>query len=890
MKRPGENYFLTWEDAFKSGTQSAGGKGWNLGRLVKFGFNIPTGGVLTTKTYNEFISYNRLQEPVRDTALSITAENINETSCQEKLRKLRGKILQGSVPLVIVKELTSKLIDLGIFEKPLAVRSSAAAEDSAKASFAGIHESFLNISGLDHILEAVKGCYASLWSPQAVVYRRKLNIGDDDAAAVVVMEMVAAQAAGVGFTCDPQTGRQDLLTINANFGLGESVVTGAVEPDTYYLDAGSWSAVPRLISRKTGRKERISQIKEDRGTEFIESPELSTRQVLSDKEIEKLGLLLLRVFEALGNGEQHQDVEWVFDGRDFVLVQARPVTAVSRNTFAALKHQTDIWSNGNLRDALPMVQSPLNRRLMKNFIETDLQASFTEIGYRLPEGLEFSRYFNGRLYLNLSVMQWGMFDCMGVLPRDFNTFWGGHQPEIELKNPKPYQGLAGLKKIWYLIKAGFLINRLTKNASEIHTQVSCSVEALTKEGLTQLQDREFINLLNELSRITSGFAKKFWFLSGAATAPIGSLLKVLSKYFGDRAPTVLNALMVGGEARITSADQGYRLVELAEIARQDNDALRFFEGTAFDPFTWEEQLPEGSPFKQAFREFIREFGHRAVYELDIINPRWKEDPSYLLDIIRSTKDTADLNKLKAAQTEKCEAAWREIKDKVPFYRRSSVRNLVAQGQSGAAVREMTKSMLAKAMESYRLIARELGTRLRERAIIERQGDIYFCTWPELFSLLTGDWDGTGLQALIADRKTAKKEMESISPPDIIFGDTPRLTEPVIDTSSNWLQGVPVAAGRGSGIARLIYHPDEGNRLQPGEVLVAPSTDPGWTPLFLKAGAVIMETGGFLSHGAIVAREYGIPAVVNIPGIMRVIKDGQQVIVSGDEGKISISAS
>lgn len=584
--------------------------------------------------------------------------------------------------------------------------------------------------------------------------------------------------------------------------------------------------------------------------------------MLPDEKIEKLGLLLLRVFEALGDCEQHQDVEWVFDGRDFVLVQARPVTALPRNTFAALKNQPDIWSNGNYRDAAPMVQSPLNRRLMKTIIDTIHETSCTEIGYRLPEGLQFSRFFNGRLYCNLSALQWSMFDSMGILPRDVKIFWGGHQPEIEIKAPKAFRGLAGLKRVWYLIRAGSLVNKATKNAAKTHARVLRSVEALTDKGFRHLQDRDLIHLYDELGRIVRGFAREFWFLSGAATVPVGSLLRVLTKYFADRAPTVLNALMVGGAAGITSADHGYRLVELAGIARRDKDAVQFFAGTAFDPLSWEEQLPERSTFKQAFREFIREYGHRAVYELDIINSRWKEDPSYLMGIIRSTINTADLGKLKAEQKEKFERSWLEIKEKVPSNRHSSIKKLVREAQAGAAVREKTKSVLATAMKAYRMIARELGSRFCERAIIEEQADIYFCTWPELVSVLTGEWDGTGLRALIAARKALMKEMESISPPDIIFGETPKFTEPVTRISGNCLEGVPVAAGKASGTARLIHHPDEGSRLQPGDILVAPSTDPGWTPLFLKAGAVVMETGGFLSHGAIVAREYGVPAVVN----------------------------
>lgn len=531
-----------------------------------------------------------------------------------------------------------------------------------------------------------------------------------------------------------------------------------------------------------------------------------------------------------------------------------------------------------------MVLSPLIRRLTITTIDKILKSNYTEIGYALPEGLQFSRFFNGRLYCNLSALQWAMYDAMGALPRDFNIGWGGHQPEIELKDSKPFAGLKGLERLYRGIKGVRLIKRAVKKSPQTHAQALSSLKSITEKGFSHLEDKDLIQRYYELGRISLAFTGEFSFLSGAASLPVGGLMKILAKYFGPRAAMLLNALMVGGTVGITSADHGYKLVELAEIARQDKDAAQYFGSTAFDPMAWE-GLPEDSAFKQAFREFIQEYGHRAVYELDIINPRWNEDPSYLLNIIQSTISTADLRQLKAKQKEKVEQAWREIKTMVPARKHSSIKKLIRKAQEGAALRETTKSVLAVMMEAYRKIAQELGSRFCQRGIIEKQADIYFCTWPELVSLLTGEWDGAGLKDLIADRKVFMKEMESIAPPDVIFGDAPKYTEPAPRSAGNFLTGVPVAAGKASGRARLIRHPAEGNRLQPGDVMVAPSTDPGWTPLFLKAGAVVMETGGFLSHGAIVAREYGIPAVVNIPGVMGAIQEGRQVDVDGDEGKV-----
>ncbi|MEW5954808.1 MAG: PEP/pyruvate-binding domain-containing protein [Bacillota bacterium] len=884
--KPANKYCLTWPEAFQSGVPQAGGKGWNLGRLARYGFKIPPGVVLRTGAYDEFFRHNRLQDMVLNIAQSVTAANIGEACSQDKLAHLREKVKEGDVPQLIVNELADLLTRHGLIDRPLAVRSSAAAEDSAKASFAGIHESFLNVLGLDQVLAAVKGCYASLWSPRAVAYRRKLNIGDAEAeAAVVVMEMVEARAAGVGFTCDPRTGRRDVLVVCANFGLGESVVSGAVEPDTYYLEAGAWSAAPRILSRKIGRKEGMTRLKEGGGTKFVKNEASAARQVLPDEEIEKLGLVLARVSEALGDGEQHQDVEWVFDGRDFVLVQARPVTALPQVTFAAIKDQPEIWSNGNYRDSLPMVISPLSRRLVINVVDTIHESSYSEIGYALPEGLQFSKFFNGRLYANIAALQWAWYDSMGILPRDVNSFWGGHQPEIKIEDPQPLRGIKGLKRLQRLQKTGSLMKRTVKNAENSFTRVLFSVDVLTEKGFGHLQDRDFISLYEELGRVVRDFAREFRFLSGSGATAVGSLFKVLGKYLGARTTVIFNALMVGGTSGITSADHGYRLMELAGTARRDSDAARFFTAASFAPLAWEEQLPERSAFKQAFREFIREYGHRAVYELDLGNPRWREDPSYLLGIICGTINTADLAKLKAGQKETYKRAWQEIKDKVPFYKHPAIRKWVREAQAGAAVREMTKSVLVRAMGGYRMMAQELGSRFCQRGILAAQADVHFCTWPELFSVITGAWNGDGLKELVDERKDLFQEMESFSPPDIIMGETPRFTGPVTPASGDCLLGVAVAAGKASGPARLISHPYEGGRLQPGEVLVAPSTDPAWTPLFLKAGAVVMETGGFMSHGAIVAREYGVPAVVNIPGVMRAVKEGCKVTVDGDEGKV-----
>ena len=470
---------------------------------------------------------------------------------------------------------------------------------------------------------------------------------------------------------------------------------------------------------------------------------------------------------------------------------------------------------------------------------------------------------------------------MGAAPREINETIGGHQPEIEINEKKPFAGIKGCKRLGRLLKFIIIYQKTRKNTKKSFDNMDGVTRDLLKENFKSLADKDFINKSAEIRSATMEFAPVFMFCATSLMAP---LEKALEKIFPDKGKAMANALMAGS-ADITSAQHGYRLVEMAEIARGDAAARRFFSSETFNPLLWEKELPEESPFKQSLQNFLEEYGHRGVYEVDIINPRWREDPSYLLNIIRNTIETADLSKIKARQNEKADEAWRGVNQRIPFYMRVLIKYLLKQAQKGAELREMAKSVFIKIFEPFRFMLQEIGHSFAKKGILLEPADIYHCAWNEIISILQGDWDGRGLDVLVAERKARRKEMEALSPPDLIIDEAPHFAEPVTRSSGNVLTGMGVAAGRASGAARLIYHPDEGAKLQAGDVLVAPSTDPGWTPLFLMVSAIVMETGGGGSHGSIVAREYGIPAVVNVPGVMKVIKDSQLITVDGDEGKI-----
>jgi len=883
MNKQCEKYFLNWDEAFNSTAAQVGGKGHNLARLHRYGFQIPAGGVLTSMVYRDFLESNGLSDHIFAVA-SIKAESVLDPAIEKTLTEIREKISNGQISEICIQDLSRQLTFLKLVDKPVAVRSSATAEDSLKASFAGVHESFLNIKGLENIIKAIKDCYASLWTPRAVAYRRKMGLTDDEvAASVVIMELVPAVASGVAFSCDPRTGRRDRIAISANFGLGESVVSGAVEPDEYLLD--SRILLPKILGKKIGSKKQYTRSRSENGTELVSSG-INKQQVLNDSRITELGLLTLRVYEALGSGIVHQDMEWAFDGSKFVVLQARPVTNLREPSFPEIAGQPVIWSNANLKDVMPQVQSTITWSLISCMLPRMMSASLQAAGYPVPPGINWVRLYKGRGYFNLSALQWGFYDSMGFLPGKTNEFLGGHQPEIKVPAGNPLGGLKGMKRgirqIYYL----FNILRIQTSAEKIFKDIREKADSWNQLDFCSMNEKELILILSEMRKKYVEFGPSYMILGSSASAPLEMLARTLDADFPGRGYSLANGLLAGTSEKMTSAQHGYRLMELAQTAKRDDAARNYFMAEHFNSTEYRNEIPESSQFRIEFEEFLKDFGHRGVYESDLINPRWREDPGYLLENVRAELLSPGYADHRKAQAEKRNEAELEIKEKLKWgFQRIKINIWVKQARKGAEMREMARSVLVKPSESSRLVLQDIGRRLVDKGILKEKTDVYHCALPEIIDILAGHWDGTGLKILVEDRKRVREELSKLEPPDVIIDDVPQLPIQHHEVHGTVLSGLGVAAGRAGGSARLIRHPGENSKLLAGDVLVAPSTDPGWTPMFLRAKAVVMEIGGYLSHGAIVAREYGIPAVVNVPGVMKSLKDGEQLMVDGDEGKV-----
>lgn len=862
-------YVLSWDEAAAAGPVAAGGKGWNLGRLHRYGMPVPGGFVVGAQAYRDFLA-----------TLSL-ANGADGDS-------VRAAIAASPLPPSLIDEVTAAFVHHGLATQPVAVRSSATAEDAPGTSFAGIHQSFLNVTGTGAVLVALKGCYASLWTPQAIAYRRRFELSDESvAAAVVIIAMVDAVSAGVGFTCDPKTGRLDRFALSATVGLGEALVSGVVEPDEYLVDIFRYP--PQVESRRIGRKAHRTVTLRS-GTTLAPTPSAEAqRPALTEQQVAELALLMGRIHDSLGEMEQPQDIEWAHDGRQFWLLQARPVTKLPPPTFPAIADQPVVWSNANLKDVLPGVQSAMGWSFARTNIDRLLRTPLRQAGYPYAGGMTWIRLFEGRAYFNLSAMQWAFYDAFNVRPDEFNRIIGGHQPEITLPPRRLGQRLRQA-----LGRARLVSSTVASLQTSGRLYLKYTLWAEKAEGLDydRMTPAEWLACCVENQRVAESFMPIFQSSNGAAGGIHDELIKALTPAFGDRATGLVNA-MLAGSGGITSAEQGDRLVAVAALALGEPSARAWFTSTTDDgadagarwqPLQWAARLA-GTQTKTAFEAYLKDYGHRGVYEVEVMNPRWREDPTYLLDSIRSmvmagrTGATDD-------RRAKREAARREVFARLGWGPAGlQVRYFLRQAARAAAMREEGKSILVRIVAVSRLIALAVGHHLAARGLLESPADIFHFSWLDMEAYLTGRTNGQEFRTLVSDRKARREEHLRLQPPDLILGDQPVRKAPPPEARGPVLSGAGVAAGRAAGTARVIRHPDEGHRLQPGDVLVAPSTDPAWTPLFLRASAVVMEVGGSLSHGAIVAREYGLPAVVNIPGLLELIRDGERLVVDGDRGKV-----
>ncbi|HKV58001.1 MAG TPA: PEP/pyruvate-binding domain-containing protein [Ktedonobacteraceae bacterium] len=878
-----------------------GGKGANLGELIRAGLSVPEGFCLTTAAY-ELVSQQAELEALLHELTTTQAGDI--TRLEHYAAMIRKRLEAVTIPPSLVNALRDAYQQL-THNAPLAVavRSSATAEDLPFASFAGQQDTMLNVISFDALLDAVRRCWASLWNDRAVSYRASNAIDARTVRlAVVVQRMVNATVAGVLFTANPLTGRRHQAVIDANPGLGEAVVSGAVTPDHFIVNTNNGE----IVERRLGEKRLLVRALPGGGTEQHELAEVDTTSCLTDEQIIALAQAGKQVETHFGTP---QDIEWAIDDTGKLwLTQARPITTLYPlpDTAPTSEESLRVYFSINVVQGVYRPFTPMGASFFRllasvgaktvGFPPRDLLAGPTfvaEAGQRLF--LDLTPMFRSTLWRPLLIQIMGQMEARS-----------GPAFQQLVSDPRlaliPTSRWSVIRKVLSLLVrsrarpllrlAQALLNPKAGRANQDRLQ-----ERLRSWGQRPL-DATPRKLLTTLEQSVLEQFPDVQF----------NIIPIIFLVFGLPAITkrLLKGLVTDEEMQVVrrglpynpTTEMNLELWQLAQRLRAESAIVTLFhdkQPAQLAQAYRAESLPP--QLQQGLADFLSLYGHRGVAEIDLGLPRWSEDPTYLLNMLANylalnDPDAApDVQFQRSAQ--EAEAMVRTLIQRARrhgWLRSRLVSFCLHRIRALSGLREVPKFDFVLLMAGARRRLLAIGETLAQSRRLEAVDDIFFITLKETHEALAGQ----DMRILVRERRAAyERELGRRHIPRIMLSDGTEpeatLTSEQGNATANALKGSPASAGLVSGKARVILDPN-GARLEPGEILVAPSTDPGWTPLFFTASGLVMEMGGPMSHGAIVAREYGIPAVVGVTGAIEHITTGQHITVDGSRGIISLVSS
>ncbi len=829
--------------------RSIGGKAYNCARLKQAGFPVPDGIVIP-----------------KDVADS-------------ELRKLLGDPWFDTVPA----------------DTRFAVRSSGIGEDSEGHSFAGVHETQLNVER-GGLTEAVVHCRRSAGSAQARAYRDARQLADGDVAiGVLVQCMVPAVTSGVAFTINPVTGADDIV-VNAAWGLGEALVSGRVDPDEFTLSKRDSDVMSERLGAKNGR----------------------TGPTLSHDQLRELGGLLSRI-------EQHyrapQDIEWCHDGRRFWIVQSRPITSAPPNLELRTKNlelgtqnpelgtqnpepertqnpepgtpnpETE-WTRANLAEVLPDQMSPqcldayetmLNRgqqQFMGRFL-----APFDELG-------PMFKVFNGRMYMNLSQMRRVATLIMAPAADLLRSL--GHpeqiKPEDETLTRAPLREI--LRCLPDFIRVGSYDVGIERVLRKHEARTREMYARFSRVDPRTLSDRELMDAIEQWIESAPEAIQPVFVMSGVLARET-AVRKICNRVGFSYDRLVYPQLAAG--ARSVSTQQAFDLVALATAARHDTAAMAYLlknDGTFSDFRT----ALAGTSFLEKLDRFLDEYGHRGRYESDWALPRMHENPAAVLFAIREQLHarTQDPKAISDRQTADANAAWRAFEAHLTWWQRWTIlpqaRALIRRLKKQYGWREQVRSDLTRILRYMRGYHLALAQRFVERGWLDRRDDYFLLRLDEIAAVIGGVEPGPGLRGIAARRAAELAEQKDLPIPMLMReSELPALmrrTAAAPDVDADVLTGLCVSPGAVNAEIVVMKDPSEFATMKRGAILVAPATDPSWTPLFTLASGVIVEVGGMLSHASTIAREYGLPALANVKNATRILKTGDHVALDASGGRVT----
>ncbi|MCV2488559.1 PEP-utilizing enzyme [Geodermatophilus sp. YIM 151500] len=875
----------------------AGGKAANLGELLGAGFPVPDGFCVTTSAYGEVAATSGLDDVLgrlRDLTEADSAEVV------ELAGRARECILRTGMPDGVADGITAAYRELG--EPAVAVRSSATAEDLPFASFAGQQDTYLNVVGADAVLDAVHRCWASLWTDRAVLYRVRNGVEHAGARlAVVVQRLVDAAAAGVLFTANPVTGRRGEAVIDASPGLGEAVVSGAVNPDHLVVDA----ATEVVRERRVGDKRLLVRPRDGGGTESVEQAPSDTG-CLADEHVRALVRLGVRLEEHFG---RPQDAEWALD-RDGVLwlTQARPITTLfpvpdGRPAGPGLR----VYFCMSLAQGLTRPMTPMGLAAFRV-----LGSSAAQLYGHPPDdpvaGPPVVHDAAGRLFFDVTTIVRST-PGRALFPRVLDVMEARSaavlrglfdDPRLALvhRSWRPFARRVAVVAARYRVP--LVVAQALVSPAAAHRRLDRIVAGLRPAGTgppataAQRFDRVVENLGSLAPRVVPRVAPP--------VATGFAMLYLAGRLLGaDARPGDLATVLRGLPHNVTT-EMDLQLWGLATAVRADPDAAATVQGATAAELADRYRAGTLPPvLRDGLREVLERSGHRAVAEIDVGLPRWAEDPTHLLGVLANYLRLEDPDgypdAVFARAVAQAEAKVSELTGRAAA--RSRVRGRAVgfaldRARRLAGLRELPKYCLVLAFADVRAQLLAIGADLAAAGLLDRADDVFFLDLREVSAAL-GESAAPGardLRAVVAERRDDHgRELRRRHVPRVLLSDgtEPEAAMAAPAAADGALAGTAASAGTVTGPARVVLEPT-GAHLLPGDILVAPSTDPGWTPLFLTAGGLVMEMGGANSHGAVVAREYGIPAVVGVADATSRIAPGQRVTVDGTHGLVTPAAT
>lgn len=880
---------LSLDDALAREPTVSGSKAATLARLRSLDFPVPEGVVVTTGAYRRLVDDSAVEDAIDRLDAALTAEADERDSdapgratvAADVRAAIEARTLPPDVADALHERLAAVATDRdgrsggghgqhGVDEVTYAVRSSATTEDLPGASFAGQYDTHLGVGGGEELERAVVECMASLFTDRAVSYRSRAGIADGVEMAVVVQRMVEPDASGILFTADPLTGDRTVALVDAGPGRGEAQVAGTKTADTLRVDRERGAVVEYRLGE--GREERV----------------------LTDRDARALAAIGGRVEAALGSP---QDVEWALrDGRLSVL-QARPVTALFPvPTSPPSDRGSRVYYSFGHRQGMPEAMPPLVADVWRGLI--------AEVWAEFGLARDFPATAGGRLYLDLTPFLAGdrlrerllrNFEVVDEpAAAELRALLESHGETFPLAGPS----LAGrARAVAVGARLVPLVGGLLRGLPGALVQTD---PATTRERVRVVYDAHTDRVVR---RIRAGETSAVR-LEVARDQLHGVVDWLLEPFYGP----FLSALLAGSALRRLAPDPSvvddlalgighdvvYRMTmeldDLAVVAAETpavETALR--DGATLDDL---ESVPGSEPFRTSFADFLDRYGFRGVGEIDFSRPRYRDDPSILLNVVASTVEAGragEHRRLGDRRQQRARDAERRLRAAVSPPLRPLVGHLAAVYREYMGLRERPKFVISRLLAELRAQVLAAGTDLAERGAIPTVDDVWLLTFDEL--LLAVDDPRTLSGVDVEARRTEFERVRSLPAPRVVTSDgyVPRVSRNGREDTSERaaaqsLRGTGAAPGVVEGVVRVVTDPGT-ERLARGEVLVAPYTDPGWTPLFVNAAAVVTEVGGRLTHGSLVAREYGIPAVVAVDGATRRLVTGERVRVDGSAGTV-----